>query len=161
MKVADVDAALPAEVDTFAALRLGDCKLLLPQREVAVLELISDLQPSVTPGVAGELSFRDEQWPVYSLSDQLQLAPKTARSRRICVLLHDAGGSGYLGLACDEVGYLEREHLQLRAVPVSMRSDSMLVVAIALQPDAGPAWVTTVADLEQWLARQEDSLYAH
>lgn len=137
------------ESAVFTALGLGSQRLLLPQADVEILELLSQLRPAPVPGPVGEIDYQRQPWPVYSLDKELALQTRADRSRYMCALLKSANG-GFYALACDQVAHVAREGLELQRVPECMRTESMPVAALAAGEDR-PLWLSTARRIERWL----------
>ena len=75
-----LDTAFVAPI--YAVFLIGDCKLLLPQQDIAILELISDVQLGVQAdekyqsATVGSISFEGALHPVVCLTEQLEITQK-------------------------------------------------------------------------------------
>jgi chemotaxis signal transduction protein len=116
---------------TYASLTFGRRKLLIPQNEIHSLEPVADIKTGDGSLEAlGTIRFAGELWPVYSLTEDLDMSTEIPGSRRVCVVLSAA--DGYFGLLCDDVAILGGEQpLRLKPVPVCMRKSDSPVQALA------------------------------
>ena len=147
-----LDAAFVSSI--YAVLLMDDRKLLLPQQDIAILELISDVQLGVQADekyqatAVGHISFQGEQCPVVCFTKQLEITQEVPDSRQVCVVLNNGGS--YLGLLCNSVHNIEREQLIIQAIPPCMRQVDMLTSALAIQGDE-IFYITSVSHLSEFL----------
>lgn len=148
----NVDAAFVAPI--YAVLLMDNCKLLLPQQDITILELISDVRLGVQANekqqstAVGQISFQGEQWPVICFTKQLEITQEVPDTRQVCAVLNNNGS--YLGLLCDSVHNIEREHLTVQSIPPCMRQVDMLTSALAIQGDE-ILYITSVSHLNEFL----------
>ena len=147
-----LDAALVAPV--YAVLLMDDCKLLIPQQDITILELISDVQigaPSdekYQSAAVGGIAFQGEPWPVVCFTKQLEITLEVPSTRQVCAILNNNGN--YLGVLCDSVHNIEREHLSVQRIPVCMRQVDMLTSALAIRGDE-IFYITSISHLSEFL----------
>lgn len=104
---------------SFALLRLGQTRLLIPQSDVRVLELRMDMTwQNPPPGGVGWIRFREKQHPVYLPSPQLEWLAGDTEERTICALLE--ADEALFGLLCHEVSLVRMHELTLHAMPAAM-----------------------------------------
>jgi chemotaxis signal transduction protein len=142
-----------SDATAFAVLTLDGRHWLIPQNEIHSLETVLDMtadaaqldaQEPVAPNPAGFLPFRGQLWPVYCLGGDFARLQNAPGNRRIVVLLnHDHLA---LGLMCDEIEVLGRDHGKLQALPACMGTATHPLRAL-LSHGEDLAYVTTTARL--------------
>jgi len=101
-------------------LKIDGLDLLFQQTDVRALESVSNVDGRDPKGKSvGWISYMRQRWPVYCLSDQLDLSGGVPPSRRTCALL--ALESGYIGMLCDDVAIIKQSAQQSREVPLAMK----------------------------------------
>lgn len=120
MRKFEPDSRAVADDHNFALLHFDGTRLLVPQGDVRLLDLVADVDQRSTPanGV-GWITFRQERAPVYSLSAQLEWQSGMEANRTICALLEAEGY--YFGVMCTEVGIVQAGQIALHEIPVAMR----------------------------------------
>ena len=147
-----LDTAFVAPI--YAVLLMDDCKLLLPQQDITILELISDVQLGTQADgqyqsmAVGHIFFQGEQCPVVCFTKQLEITREVPDARQVCAILNNGGS--YLGLLCNSIDNIEREHLIIQAIPPCMRQMDMLTSALAIQDDE-IFYITSVSHLSEFL----------
>jgi hypothetical protein len=112
-----------------AVLKIGGLDLLFQQSDVRALESASSVDGNASSaGSVGWISYMRQRWPVYCLSDQLDLLSGMPPSRRTCALL--ALKTGYVGMLCDDVTIIKQTAGQCYEVPVAMKSADTPVVGL-------------------------------
>ena len=126
---AEQDVADLQTIPSFALLSLDSYPLLLPQRDIALLELSSDLDHLTIPEQynVASLSFQGQSWPTYCLAGDFSLRKSIPSSRYICAVLND--NEDYLGLLCDTIDSLAAAEFQLHPIPLCMQQNNMLAAA--------------------------------
>lgn len=106
--------------DASVVLKIDGLHLMFRQSDIRALESASDLDGS-TPRKesTGWISYMRQRWPVYCLSDRLDLLGVVPSSRRTCALL--AVEAGYVGILCDDVSIFKQTIGKRHAVPVAMK----------------------------------------
>lgn len=134
----------------YALLLMDDCKLLLPQQDIAILELISDVQidDQVGQNAVGQISFQNQMWPVVCFTKQLKITRKVPDTRQVCAVISNNGR--YIGVLCDSVHNIEREKLLIQSIPECMHQVDMLASMLALQEDE-ILYMTSVSQLNDHL----------
>ena len=148
-----IDVERYADIGAFAALQIGSRKLLVPQSDLAILELASDVQPSAVPGTVGEINYLGQFCPVFSLTESMALNHQIDRASYLCALLHRGEGE-YIGLTCEDVNSVDAEGIQLQSIPVAMESAGQLIGALALDGEEA-LWITSADRLKSWFENQE------
>jgi hypothetical protein len=140
-------------VPVYAVLLIDGCRLLIPQKEIAILELISDMQREVSinkkQNSVGYLPFQGESWPVFCLTGQLTISEEIPKTRQVCALLND-NNNNYLALLCDSIQNIERQHLLVQTIPACMRQVDMLISALAIYKEE-LLYITTISQLSEFL----------
>ena len=103
----------------FAVLQFAGVCLLLPQENLAVIEMASNCEAgSATPGAVATLQAAGAEWPVFALDGELKPGAELPPEYRVCSAFNTPAGSLF-ALACEQVGQLaiDREHgfIPLRA----------------------------------------------
>jgi chemotaxis signal transduction protein len=132
-------------VPLYVVVSIDDRKLLIPQQEISSLESILDLAtaPQEPPAI-GSFNLAEEVWPVFCLSNELDILLEIPSTRRMCVLLKDSNHA--LGLACDQIEPLRHQNMRLQPLPSCMKTSTSPVQALVLHGDA-IGCVTTTARL--------------
>lgn len=103
-----------------AILKIGGQDLLFQQSEVRALESASYVDcNNPWEGSVGWIAYMRQRWPVYSLSEQLELLDEVPNSRRTCALL--ATEAGYFGLLCDDVSIVKKIEGLIHEMPTAMK----------------------------------------
>ncbi|HLY96920.1 MAG: hypothetical protein ACM3W8_07255 [Sideroxydans sp.] len=103
-----------------AVLKIDGLDLLFQQSDVRALESASSVDGNASrEGSVGWISYMRQRWPVYCLSDQLELLIGVPPSRRTCALL--ALETGYVGMLCNDVTIVKWPAGQCHEVPVAMK----------------------------------------
>ena len=106
---------------TAAVLKINGLELMLPQTEVRALESASDVGGSdPMERSVGWIGYMRQRWPVYCLSEELELLGSVPSSRRTCALL--AIESGYVGVLCDDVSVQKQIAGKSHELPFAMRT---------------------------------------
>lgn len=90
----------------YARLAIDELSLLLPQRQIELLEPV--LEVRYAEEGFGWIEMEGEPLPVYCLSQQLALLHPPPPQRQICALLDRPGG--LFGLLCDELDLMGSLH---------------------------------------------------
>lgn len=102
-------------------LKIDGLDLLFQQSDIRALESVSNLDGNEPKGKSiGWISYMRQRWPVYCLSDQLDLLGRVPPSRRTCALL--ALETGYFGMLCDDVTIIKQTAEQHHEVPIAMKN---------------------------------------
>lgn len=143
--------ALAAASTSAALLKIDSLNLLLPQADIRTLESVSDMD-TANPlwKSTGWISVRQQRWPVYCLSDELELLHEVPPGRRACAMI--AGESGYLGLLCDDVSIIKDFKSDSFELPAAMRLPDTPVLQIA-QLDHGIACISNAQHLSAYIAK--------
>lgn len=120
MNVSKPDNQQSAKESNYALLLFGQTHLLVPQRDIRLLDLIGDVDLTTTPdGGIGWSQFRQQRIPVYCLSERLEWSSEIKPDRTICALLE--AEAEYYGLLCTEVSILQAEQIDVFDIPAAMR----------------------------------------
>lgn len=111
-------SALPDEL-SFGLLRVGRTKLLVPRRDIRVLELTVDMERDTPParGV-GWIAFGQQRCPVYCPSMGLEWQTEVPGDRMVCAVI--GTGEQVFGLLCSEAALLKSQDVVLHDVPAAM-----------------------------------------
>lgn len=139
---------------TVALLEISSLRLSLPQAEIRSLEMADLMHTEETkPFSVGWVSFRQERWPVYCLSQDLSLLVVVPRERRSCVVLDT--GAGYIGLLCDsftlDVQITPNMQYDL---PLPMQLADSPIQGLLLLEDGTVACMTDSEQLVDYVTRQ-------
>jgi hypothetical protein len=112
-----------------AVLKIDGLDLMFRQSDVRALESASYVDANNPwEGSIGWIAYMRQRWPVYSLSDQLELSDDVPPSRRTCALL--AIETGYFGMLCDDVSIVTQAAWQTHEVPVAMKNASTPILGL-------------------------------
>lgn len=110
-------------------LRIDGLHLMFRQSDIRALESASDLDGSTPRKESmGWISYMRQRWPVYCLSDRLELMGVVPASRRTCALL--AVETGYVGILCDDVNIFKQTAGQRHALPSAMKHGNTPVLEL-------------------------------
>ncbi len=144
-------------------LEFDGLRLFITQAEVYTIEIIADVQTEVeenekAAGILGWVAHGEEQYPVFSLSGNLEILLRMPRSRRYCVILQSEGT--LFGLTCENlimlpVGY----RLNEQEMPVCMRNEDSPIHKLALY-EREVACMTTASQLMEFITTWGADAYA-
>ena len=148
------DVADLQTISSFALLSFDSYPLLLPQRDIALLELSADLDHLAVPEQynVASLNFQGQSWPTYCLTSDFSLRKSIPSSRYICAVLND--NENYLGLLCDTIDTLAAAEFHLHPIPFCMQQNNMLASALAVR-DEEMLVLTTAARLHQFIHQHQ------
>lgn len=107
--------------ETAAVLKINSLDLMFAQGDIRTLESASDVDGSdAQANSVGWINYMRQRWPVYCLSEQLELLASVPDSRRTCALLALEGG--YVGVLCDDASIIKQLTGQLHDIPVAMKA---------------------------------------
>jgi len=111
---------MPA-IEFYVALYFDDISLIVPQSNVRVVEMIESVETYVEPeesmiGIMGWVSYFEQQYPVFTLSDKLRPLESLPEKRDFCALLETPEEAIY-GLTCERIESLEKAQ-DLREMPL-------------------------------------------
>ncbi len=110
-----------AGMNAAAVLKINGLSLLFQQGEVRTLESASDVDGrEPMAGSVGWVNYLRQRWPVYCLSEQLELQDEVPSSRRTCALL--AMDNGYAGVLCDDASIIKQLAGHRHEVPTAMKT---------------------------------------
>ena len=141
-------------VQSYALISVDSYRLLLPQGDIALLELSSELDhlPVADQYNVALLNFQGELWPTYCLGGDFTLRTSIPPSRYICAVLND--DKKYLGLLCDTIDNLAAAAFRLHPIPLCMQQDNMLAAALAIRDDDALV-ITTVVRLHRFIRQHQ------
>lgn len=101
-------------------LKIDGLDLLFQQSDIRALESATNVDRNApAEHSVGWTSYMRQRWPVYCVSDQLELLSVAPPSRRTCALL--ALEAGYIGVMCDDVSIIKLAAGSRHEVPVAMK----------------------------------------
>lgn len=128
------DNKLNTSESNLAMLLFGQTHLLVPQRDIRVLDLVSDMDLSDVPeGGIGWTEFRQQRIPVYCLSEQLEWRTELEPDRTICALLE--AEREFFGLLCTEVSIIQAAQIDFFDIPAAMRMSNAPYDLLAMSGD--------------------------
>jgi len=146
-----------ALIEFYVMLTFDNMKLLVKQQEIRVVEVIEDVETSsVKPeealaGIMGWISHGEQQFPVFSLSDALEILDHLPERRLLCVLL-EAGVDAVFGITCEEILPLDEvSHLPIFPMPESMRLADSPLSHLAIYQEEHIACITNSEALLDYL----------
>lgn len=114
------DLSRAAMSSSAAVLKIDGLELLFQQSDIRALESASAVDGSEPRQQSvGWMTYMRQRWPVYCLSEQLDLLGGVPPSRRTCALL--ALETGYVGILCDDVTIIKQAAGQRHEVPPAMK----------------------------------------
>lgn len=129
------EASIPAVSTTagWMVLAFGDLRLALPQRDIRLVGLVSDLKLSAA-GESHEVGWllqkSGNSWPVYCFDEALDLKRPAPEGRHIC-LFFEAGGE-ILGILSDRVWSLAADtDIAVEPLPACMTGLPSPVVGVS------------------------------
>lgn len=141
--------ALATANTSAALLKINQMNLLLPQADIRTLESAADIDQSERSAQSvGWITIRQQRWPVYCLSDQLDLMPQAPSTRRACAMI--TGTSGLIGLMCDDVQVLKDFANSPFELPLAMRLPVTPVTHL-VRIEQGLACVSTAGKLSVYI----------
>lgn len=115
-------------------LKIDGLDLMFQQSDIPALESASGVDGrDPREESVGWINFMRQRWPVYCMSDQLDLLSGVPPSRRTCALL--ALETGYIGMLCDDVTILKQDTGQRHDVPVAMKKADTPILELLLSGD--------------------------
>lgn len=139
---------------TTALLDIGELRLALPQGEICALESAADIDTDETkPLSVGWIHFRQERWPVFCVSPELDLLTVVPKARRSCVVLNT--GAGYIGILCDECNFGVQLTLeQQQPLPPAMEAPGSPITGLVALEHDNVACATASRRLVDYLTQQ-------
>jgi hypothetical protein len=124
----------PRVFHRYVRLALGSLQLVLPQRDVHILEPSSDIEAlSDCDGPIGWIAVDHGRAPVFCLSDRLERMHPAPPEWRICALLQHAGS--LFGMLCGSVDILNSGQFRLIELPPCMHAPGAPIHGLALVGD--------------------------
>ena len=97
---------MPMDQVDFALVGFDSITLLIPQRAIATIEMITSLDAqSDVENTVGSLSATGKRWPVYALSADFSLQSECPATSKYCVAF-DIDSQPAFAITCDEVSSL-------------------------------------------------------
>lgn len=122
------------EVKNLAVMSFDGVHLLLPQQDVATIEVATSIDGEVdAAGSIGTMNSGGQKWPVFVLTSDFKTRPDRPETYKFCVgFNHDNQGS--FSIACEEVSSLSVEKASdLKPVHTCMRVSDCLVESLLLK----------------------------
>ena len=115
----------------YMSLSLGELDLLALQSSIVSLESMRDIDSgSPRPGSIGWLYCGNQQVPVYSLAENLEIEQDISSSKNICAILKHQ--DTYLSLMCCEVTPFRQKIVKLHSLPDCMQSTPTPIDSLCL-----------------------------
>ena len=115
-------------------LKIDGLDLMFRQSDIPALESASEVDGrDPREESVGWISYMRQRWPVYCLSDRLDLLGGVPPSRRTCALL--ALETGYIGVLCDDVTILKQATGLRHEVPIAMKNADTPILELLLSGD--------------------------
>ena len=110
-----------ARAQPWVLLAFDGCELIVPQRQVRVLEPVLDVIPSSeVEGQVGWLPLRGERCPVYCLTRELAPLHSATPDRRVCIVLQF--GPVHFGLLCTRAENVAPDEVRSFPLPQVMHA---------------------------------------
>lgn len=121
-------------VKNFAVLKFDGVRLLLPQPDVASVEIIQNIdEPQVSSGAIGTIVSGHIEWPVFALNAKLKILNRCPAAYKYCAAINFKGEAAF-SLACEEVSVMSVDIDDgLISVPRCMRTINCPVESIVLE----------------------------
>jgi hypothetical protein len=101
-------------------LKIDSLNLMFQQSDIRALESASDVDTKdPRQESTGWIVYLRQRWPVYCLSEQLDLLDIVPHSRRTCALLPVE--DGYIGILCDDVSIFKQVTDKRHELPTVMK----------------------------------------
>jgi hypothetical protein len=113
---------LPEQV---VVLSIGRLSLVFAQHEVRTLEPVLDLEPGEHSLSVGDVVLDEGIWPVFALTEDLELLGSAPDSGRVCVLMSHERWR--FGLLCDKVANKSAQDMGPQRLPECMRQGASVV----------------------------------
>jgi hypothetical protein len=115
----------------YAVLEFDEARVLLPQREIHILELTADMKVSPqASGALGWIDSGDQRCPVYGLNGDLAILHEVPENRRVCALMDNAGS--LFGLLCEKVDSVAGHRITRHPVPLCMHVPASPIESLAV-----------------------------
>ncbi|MFN0315599.1 MAG: hypothetical protein ACKVQA_11255 [Burkholderiales bacterium] len=99
--------------------------LVFPQHEIRTLEPVLDLEPGEYSLSVGDIVLDEGTWPVFSLTEDLELLASAPERARVCVLMSHE--KWRFGLLCDKVANKTAQDMMPKRLPECMRQGTSVV----------------------------------
>ncbi|NOQ13171.1 MAG: hypothetical protein GQ583_01645 [Methyloprofundus sp.] len=136
-------------LQAYTLLSMDGLHLLIPRNEIRSLVSVDDIQVAVEAekNAMGHIVFENGDWPVFSLSRQLNPLHSISNASRICVILHI--DDKYMGLLCDQIQNIGQ--LQTQAMRACMSTADSPISGLLIYENS-VACVTSTKHLNTFLA---------
>lgn len=144
-------------------LNFDGVRLFVTQPEIYVVEIIDDVQTEVeenekAAGIMGWLAHGDEQYPVFTLSPNLDILMELPENRRYCTILQSEGT--LFGLTCEDVISLPPGYnLRAQPIPEVMVTEDSPVDKLVVH-DQQVGCLTTASRLMEYITSWGAEAYA-
>ena len=139
-----------------AVLKFDGVDLMIRQDEIRMLEPASGVDTAVPErNSVGWIGYMRQRWPVYCLSEQLELMNSIPPTRRTCALL--SLENGHIGVLCDDVNILKQAAGQNYELPLAMRTAQTPILGL-LAYNNGMLSVSSANRLAAYVESQVHSL---
>lgn len=124
-------------VVNLAVLSFDGVHLLLPQHEVATIEVVNSIiDENDTPGAFGTLKSAGREWPVFALTSDFEKQLECPSNYKFCVGINYEKQAEAFSIACEEVSTLKIENASdLKSVQACMRTPECPIEALVLKDD--------------------------
>src|ERR1017187_1573009 len=137
--------------DQSARLTFSGLHLILPQREIRMLESASAVDNRNAGALsAGWISYEQLRWPVYCISPQLTLLDTVPVERRVCALIK--AGNDCMGILCDNIS-IEKAVEKWHDIPPSMILPDTPLLGLIVSEENVLACVTSAELLAAYVIR--------
>jgi hypothetical protein len=140
------------DVKHLAVLSFEGIHLLLPQQEVATIEVVDKIhEGGEVAGALGTMKSGGLEWPVFALTSELNPRPERPANYRFCVCINDTTETEAFSIACEEVSTLEiKNESELKLVQSCMRTSQCPIEALILK-DNQMMLVSKAETMQQFL----------
>ena len=139
-------------VVNLAVLSFDGVNLLLPQHEVATIEVVNSIiDENDTPGAFGTLKSAGREWPVFALTSDFEKQLECPSNYKFCVGINYVKQAEAFSIACEEVNTLKIENAsELKSVHTCMRTPECPIEALVLK-DGQLLLMSDVATMRRYL----------
>ena len=139
------------EVINLAVMSFDGVHLLLPQQDVATIEVATGIGDEVdAAGSIGTMNSGGQKWPVFVLTSDLKTRPDRPETYKFCVGFNHDDQEAF-SIACEEVSALSVENASdLKPVHACMRVSNCLVKSLLLK-DSNMMLVSDIELMHQFL----------
>jgi hypothetical protein len=125
------------DVINLAVISFDGVHLLLPQQEVATIEVVNSIDDeSNAPGALGTMKSSGREWPVFALTSDFGKQLECPSNYKYCVGIHYEKQASAYSIACEEVSTLKIENAaELKSVRPCMQTSNCPIESLIFRDD--------------------------